>query len=93
MRRVYFLIREDIIVKLFADVVIKTVFMFLLSNLETLSVGPAGVEPSTSRTLNGAQPTEPPVGGCEATVANQRLLTNDRQLVYLFAGIVLIWFL
>ena len=75
MRRVYFLTREDLIVKLFADVVIKTVFMFLLSNLETLSVGPAGVEPSTSRTLNGAQPTEQPVGGCKATVANQRLPT------------------
>ena len=43
MRRVYFLIREGLIVKLFADVVIKTVFMFLFSNLETLSVGPAGI--------------------------------------------------
>ena len=36
MRRVYFLTRDGLIVKLFADVVIKTVFMFLFSNLSSV---------------------------------------------------------
>ena len=56
------LIREDMKVLPFADVITKVALS--TQYFETLSDGPAGVELTTSRVTDRSHLTEPPVRGC-----------------------------